>query len=330
VTTTDGKKLIEGKSPYKINGKDVFIKLSDKISELAEKRNIKSPEFKSKNIIAGKDENLVLKDVRSDEHNELFSNKLCEVIKEKSSEINNTLYCSVSGGRKTMSVFMGFALSIYGRNKDKLYHILTSEANEKNRLFFYPTNKAQESEIELSEIPFVKLRGIIDNSENKKEYENLKYSEIVKLTQEKLDDAFVDYLIIKKSSGNIYYRNNKKDFCHLSPSQMKFYLNLLDKLKSKDSVPMIELSKSNSPNEIRNANSTISKINDQLLLILGKNGEETPLFREFKIKKMGSLKYDYNLAYSKENDTRILTDKKLNPGLAKYGIEADIKNMRII
>lgn len=328
VTTDTGKKLIEGKIPYKIDGKEVIIKLSDKIEELTHKYKISIPKFNSKNIISVKSDNATLKDIRSNEDNELFPNKLCEIIKEKSNNSDTTLFCSMSGGRKTMSVFMGFALSLYGRNQDKLYHVLTTEENEFNKLFFFPPTPAENSEVELSEIPFVKLRGIFEGSENKKEFDNLKYSEIVEKTQYKLDIAFEDYLRINVSSGNIFYKNKKKPFGHLSPTQMNFYLNLLEKLKRNRSIPMIELV-SNKRENIRNADSTIVKINTQINKALG---EDPILYEEFKIQKMGSLKYDIGYPDNNQNDSIILTtnskgQKKLNPGLAKYGMMADEKRI---
>lgn len=330
VTTEKGKKLIEGKIAYKVKDKNVFIKLSDKIKELALIYNFNSPNFTVKNTIAAQEENFKLKDIRSDEHNELFPNKLCEIIKEKSTDPNNTLYCSVSGGRKTMSIFMGFALSLYGRNQDKLYHVLTTEANEKNRLFFFPPNKERDSEIELSEIPFVKLRGVFVSSENKNDLDNLKFSEIVEMTQHKLDNVFEDYLRINVSSGNIFYKKNKKPFGHLSPNQMKFYLNLLDKLKRNQSVPMIELVNGDA-SKIANANSTRVKINNAIKKALS---NDPILFKEFEIVKKGSRKYEINSSgFNPNNPEIITTDSKgqtrLNPGLAKYGMIADIKNIKI-
>jgi hypothetical protein len=70
-----------------------------------------------------------------------------------------------------MSAYMLLAFSLYGREKDRLYHVLVPPPFEDNPQFFFPPQREQligigvgqvastrEARIDLAEIPFVRLR----------------------------------------------------------------------------------------------------------------------------------------------------------------------------
>ncbi|MBV6479135.1 MAG: hypothetical protein HGGPFJEG_01896 [Ignavibacteria bacterium] len=223
VTTKVGKDLILGKIPYSVNNKKVYIKLSDKIKELCKLFKLKEINLSAKNVIEATEENISLYDIRTDEHNILFPNRICEVIRENSEDNNTTLHCSISGGRKTMSVFMGYALSLFGRNQDKLYHVLTKEENEKNRLYFFPSKANKKSEIELSNIPFVRLRGIL---KDKSQFLKSNFSEIVRITQNELSKFSSGKLYIDVNRREIWFGLNAK--LNIEPKQIEFYKYLVD------------------------------------------------------------------------------------------------------
>src|SRR5690606_26961156 len=115
LTTTRGSEVILGKDRGKQTPKVIF---KDELMQLCKKYKIKVPKFEnsSKHIITAKEESLGLSDIRNDKHNKLFPNKVCEFIKEISSG-DNTIYCSISGGRKTMSVHLAFAMVLFGREQ---------------------------------------------------------------------------------------------------------------------------------------------------------------------------------------------------------------------
>jgi CRISPR-associated protein (TIGR02584 family) len=322
ITTEKGRKVILGKEAIGNPANKYFVKLSDKIQEMASIYKFAFPKFSPSNLIVATEENLNQKDIRSDKDNILFPNKLSEVISKLSEDHDTTLHCSVSGGRKTMSVFMGFALSLFGRNQDRLYHVLTTEKNEKDSSFFFPPTLKRIKEIELSEIPFVRLRGFLDKSE-KGLIKNRNYSEIVEQTQIQLENANKDFIKIEVSSGNIYYRNRRKTFGHLSPGQLNFYFGLLDKLRRERAVPMFDIVR-NDLSKIKNADSTISKINSEIKKAFG---TEWILSEEFQLKKVGSMKYDLPPQLIAKNKEK---KNKINPGYAKYGILADVNTQIII
>lgn len=113
-----------------------------------------------------------LTDIRTPDDNVRAADKIASVVGELCSDDNSVLHVSIAGGRKTMGFFLGYALSIYGREQDRMSHVLVSEPYENNRDFFYPTQTpreiyhsdgspldASQAKVSLAEIPFVKLRA---------------------------------------------------------------------------------------------------------------------------------------------------------------------------
>jgi hypothetical protein len=88
----------------------------------------------------------------------------------------SALHVSLAGGRKTMSFYAGYALSLFGREQDRLSHVLVDPAVESSPGFFYPAPHPKvaqrtprphgtappmvegDAPIGLALIPFVRLR----------------------------------------------------------------------------------------------------------------------------------------------------------------------------
>lgn len=85
-----------------------------------------------------------------------LTNLIYEVIKTEKLK-GNALHCIISGGRKTMSVDLAMALSIFGNDNDKMYQVVASEQFAKSQKF-YPTNDEEAKELYFYEKPFVKLK----------------------------------------------------------------------------------------------------------------------------------------------------------------------------
>lgn len=118
-----------------------------------------------------------LADIRSPQENNLAADKIVNLVGKLCSDENNQLHVSIAGGRKTMGFFMGYALSLYGREQDSLSHVLVSADFENLPSFYYPkpySHKilndrtgqefdAQDASVMLAEIPWVRLGlGISD------------------------------------------------------------------------------------------------------------------------------------------------------------------------
>ncbi len=114
----------------------------------------------------------LLDDIRTPEENRAAADFITARVRELTSDTGCALHVSIAGGRKTMGFFLGYALSLYGREQDRLSHVLVSEPYESTLGFYYPTPYSKVLElphdrglvdtakatVTLAEIPFVSLR----------------------------------------------------------------------------------------------------------------------------------------------------------------------------
>ncbi|MFZ2323283.1 MAG: CRISPR-associated ring nuclease Csm6 [Ignavibacteriaceae bacterium] len=228
ITTKRGRDVVLGNDTAANTPKSL---LKNELINLCKKYKIKPPAFDNndKHIITAKEESLELSDIRTDKHNVLFPNKVCKFISRLSSDPSSTLYCSISGGRKTMGVHLAFALSLFGRGNDKLLHVLTSEENEFKG--FYPINKNEDKALEISEIPFVRLRSFIENEKTDDQILTHNYKEIVDYAQTQLKiHGSKTKMILDIERREISFNYNKKS---LQPLLFLFYFHFVEaKLKN--------------------------------------------------------------------------------------------------
>jgi hypothetical protein len=78
------------------------------------------------------------------------------MVREFTQDAQASLHASIAGGRKTMSYYMGYALSLYGRMQDRLSHVLVDESLI-TRDFFFP-QPDEKIAVMLANVPFVRLR----------------------------------------------------------------------------------------------------------------------------------------------------------------------------
>jgi CRISPR-associated protein (TIGR02584 family) len=183
ITTKRGREVILGKDAHPATPKT---SLKTEIENLCKKYKIKKPLFQENDshIIVAKEESIELSDIRSDKDNILFPNKVCSFIREKTIDPKNILHCSITGGRKSMSVHLANALALFAREDDRLVHVLTKEENEFKG--FYPANKKEAKDLQLSQIPFVRLRSLLSHEIKGEKLIELNFDEIVSYTQAQL------------------------------------------------------------------------------------------------------------------------------------------------
>ncbi len=144
-----------------------------------------------------------LDDIKSDEDNEDVGNFIAMLIREKAKQRDTRLHCSIAGGRKTMSFYLGAALSLFGRPQDKLYHVLVTPEYESHPDFYWKPKKntnlivrdkegkaikkmnTKDANIFLAELPFIRM-GNKFGLTNKKSF-----SELVIEGQKEIDTASV-------------------------------------------------------------------------------------------------------------------------------------------
>ena len=204
--------------------------LKKEIKDLCSLYKIKVPLFENNDthILIAKEESIELPDVRSDNDNVLFPNKAASFIRDKTSSPDNRLFCSITGGRKSMSVHIANALSMFARENDRLLHVLTREENEFKR--FYPVNKREAKDLELADIPFVRLRSLIPQDIKGKKLLTLEFDSIVEFTQRQLKIlSETNKLICDVEKRTLRFGNNTLT---LEPMEFMFYFYFVDQ-KSK-------------------------------------------------------------------------------------------------
>ena len=219
LTTQRGKAVLEGKDDGNNTPKTSFRK---ELKELCNNNNIEHPKFSiKKNVLLAQEESTSMYDVKTDKENILFPNKAAEIIKKITRNENTTIFASLSGGRKSMAAHLALVMSLFARQQDKLFHIITDEKYEfKN---FYPKTVQEANALILAEIPFVKLRCI--NHPILKG--NDVYYKIVANTQEHLKFLSENAkLVIHIKQRTISYKENS---LHFTPTEIGIYTLFAEK-----------------------------------------------------------------------------------------------------
>lgn len=84
-----------------------------------------------------------LADIRTADDNSRLADEITDRIRTLTADPNCALHVSLAGGRKTMGFYAGYALSIFGREQDRLSHVLVSEPFETAPDFWYPRPKPE-------------------------------------------------------------------------------------------------------------------------------------------------------------------------------------------
>ncbi len=165
ITTSKGKELITNN----------LIK-GNILQNLSEELNHTLPKIEDDSFIIAKDQNgNEIDDIRSEMENRIVGDLITSFIKAQATDFSARLHCSLAGGRKTMSFYMGAALQLFGRPWDKLYHVLVTPEFESNPRFYFKPSKdtviecrmpdgsikklnTKDAEINLVELPFIRLR----------------------------------------------------------------------------------------------------------------------------------------------------------------------------
>ena len=114
-----------------------------------------------------------ISDAESSQHNRIAADFITRLIQSMTADEGSALHVSLAGGRKTMSFYAGYALSLYGRMQDRLSHVLVNAPFMNHPDFFYPRPKAERLEVGnryystddariiLADIPYVRMRHYV-------------------------------------------------------------------------------------------------------------------------------------------------------------------------
>ncbi|NMC93801.1 MAG: TIGR02584 family CRISPR-associated protein [Syntrophorhabdus sp.] len=176
-----------------------------------------------------------LPDITDEMESEIMGDLITSFIRTLTEDQKIRLHCSIAGGRKTMSFYMGAALQLFGRPWDRLYHVLVSPEFESNPEFFYKPKRnriittrlpdgtikklnTRDATIRLAELPFIRLR-------DKLSLQGMNFKELVKEGQNKIDTAtFQPELDIDLSARTVRIGNR---LIEMIPVQLMVYTALL-------------------------------------------------------------------------------------------------------
>lgn len=215
ITTEQGKnKLLEALLGIEGGRKERKGALQEFIEDYGDKYGFSSIHFDESCIHIITDESgQNLPDIRTPEENEHAANGIVQLVGNFCQDEEMQLHVSIAGGRKTMGFFMGYALSLYGREQDSLSHVLVDSQYESLASFYYPKpyphliNKndgtqidAKDGKVMLAEIPWVRLGlGLPESLTEQK----VSYSQSVKNAQKLLTTPKVTFLSRAKTFSNL-------------------------------------------------------------------------------------------------------------------------------
>lgn len=126
-------------------------------------------------------------DLRTPEDNAAAADFILEEVRRLTENPDIRVIASIAGGRKTMGALLYAAMSLLGRETDRLTHVLVNEPFDRCRDFFFPGQpvreisisgaatdakrrpdfqnrkiKAAEAQVDLADIPFVPLRNLFE------------------------------------------------------------------------------------------------------------------------------------------------------------------------
>ena len=157
--------------------------------------------------------------------------KMMELVRKLTSESDTILYCSLAGGRKTMSVYLAYTLQLYGRTQDKLFHVLTSpEVFEDQKNFYYPPPKKKKiklsdgkkiytdlADVLMVDVPYVHLRQLLPFPIDEMDFT---FDELVHWTQQMLE---LPQLVIDLHGKCIFIGNKKVDLTPIEFATYQYY-----------------------------------------------------------------------------------------------------------
>jgi|CEGF01.1.fsa_nt_gi CRISPR-associated protein (TIGR02584 family) len=138
-----------------------------------------------------------VEDARNLADHEALANFIMTTVRNEAQNNNTRIHASIAGGRKTMTFYLGYAMSLFGRHFDKLSHVLVGENSEMFERcpdFYFPTrndhivrefngaeHNAKNATVILADIPFIRQRALVP--------------ELMKNMQDNIDFRLLTHLI---------------------------------------------------------------------------------------------------------------------------------------
>ncbi len=161
-----------------------------------------------------------LDDILDEGDNAAVADFITEEVRALTTDPDASLHVSIAGGRKTMGFYLGYALSLFGRAQDRLSHVLVPPRYESRTDFFYPRPGAEDAQVHLGDIPFVRLR---DGLPERLREGRARFSEVVTEAQKALPPPalHLDPARLTVTAGG--------EALGLEPAQFAFYWLMAEK-----------------------------------------------------------------------------------------------------
>ncbi len=237
--------IITNKFGKKIFEKKLFDNSDGKFYQFCSEYGLLAYQFDVNFIVIKNRQDEQLQDIRSEEDNRDAANCIVRTIRSYAQDEKCRILASIAGGRKTMSIYMGYAMQLYARKQDRLFHVLVApEILESNPFFYYPPKNEQDfsfknkkgetitvpyDQIKISnaEIPFIRLREILPFIHGP---QGVEYEDLVKLTQEEINQAFVPAIKVQSAKATVIIKWREQSWeLKFKPMDFTFYWYLLEK-----------------------------------------------------------------------------------------------------
>jgi CRISPR-associated protein (TIGR02584 family) len=146
-----------------------------------------------------------LEDLRNPADNIAAADHLVRRLAELTADPDCTVHASLAGGHKTMSFYLGHAMSLFGRVRDELSHVLVNEPFEAHPDFYFPPEppvllvlrdgrqvSTADARIQLVDVPFLRLGDLLDAEARKLlQAESFSFAKTVDWAQIALDEPAI-------------------------------------------------------------------------------------------------------------------------------------------
>ena len=166
---------------YLITSANAKVKAVEWLFEKGQIEHLKAhynlPDFKfelSHILLMEHDDGEAVFDGREERDQQSIADSITRIVAQFTADENCQIHASIAGGRKTMAFYMGYAMSMFGREQDILSHVFVSKEFEFSDEFFFPTLNdnyiakgrgdlnTKNAKVTLAEIPFVRMRNMVD------------------------------------------------------------------------------------------------------------------------------------------------------------------------
>ncbi len=203
-----------------------------------------------------------LPDIVTPEDNEVLVKKCMELAWQLTKDVNQSVYFLIAGGRKTMSACLALAAQFYGRECDRIFHVLVSPEFENCREFYFPPKVSKlvstkdsngkvcyrhtkDARIWLVPMPFVSVRNRLSEGDLRMPQEpDILLSALVKDSPPRL--------IVDLDESRLVFRGRQLDLPPIMTALYAFFAHLKRQCSCKGNKTLCEMCQVSLENIVNN------------------------------------------------------------------------------